>query len=161
MTIFDKPILYIRVKKAKKVKIKGAIINSYSSRTDSMVRSDDGGVGYQMTISRELVEGEGFHPTICVFLSSTSFCAGSALPLLSPGTFRLLKSYPSCAAPEACAAFLVVIVRSIEPIPWMILSQILKSRTVSPDCEVKSKENAEARAMADRRWQRSVENRMA
>lgn len=35
VTIGDSPILYILVKKARKVKINGAIINSYSSSMDS------------------------------------------------------------------------------------------------------------------------------
>ena len=36
VTISDKPILYIRVKKARAVNIIGAIMNSYSSRTDNI-----------------------------------------------------------------------------------------------------------------------------
>ena len=36
VTISDKPILYIRVKKARAVNIRGAIRNSYSSRVDNI-----------------------------------------------------------------------------------------------------------------------------
>lgn len=32
----DSPILYIRVKKARKVKMRGAMMNSYSSSMDSI-----------------------------------------------------------------------------------------------------------------------------
>lgn len=35
VTIFERPILYVRVKKASAVKTRGAIINSYSSKVDS------------------------------------------------------------------------------------------------------------------------------
>ena len=36
VTMFDKPILYIRVKNDMAVKIKGAIMNSYSSSVDKI-----------------------------------------------------------------------------------------------------------------------------
>jgi len=43
VTISDRPILYIRVKKARIVKIKGAIKNSYSS---SVAKKEDWDFGY-------------------------------------------------------------------------------------------------------------------
>jgi hypothetical protein len=35
----ERPILYMRVKKAKKVKIKGAQMNSYSSRKEMILKA--------------------------------------------------------------------------------------------------------------------------
>ena len=39
MTIGESPILYMRVKKAKKVKMSGAQMNSYSSRKEMMSKA--------------------------------------------------------------------------------------------------------------------------
>ena len=53
MTIGDKPIFHIRVKKASAVNIKGAMINSYSSRKERTEKAWDK-VGAISHCSRDL-----------------------------------------------------------------------------------------------------------
>lgn len=58
MTIGDKPIFHIRVKKASAVNIKGAMINSYSSRKERTEKAWD---KEQLAIALEIfVQGEIF-----------------------------------------------------------------------------------------------------
>ena len=94
VTMGDKPILYMRVKKAKKVKTRGARTNSYSSRVFR-------------------IEGWGCR----VFFSSGSSeeCfvrTAPLLPSLLPGTFLLRTSWPSSPAPVVYAPCLVAIMYS-------------------------------------------------
>ena len=63
--------------------------------------------------------------TFCDFLSSTSFCEGTILPLLSLGTFLLRSSAPSGAAPEARLALLVVMMKS--PVQDVVAHPISRS----------------------------------
>lgn len=60
-------------------------------------------------VSRSITQELEPSRTLCDFLLSTSACVGTALPLLSPGTFLLRNSAPSGDAPEAWVALLLVI----------------------------------------------------
>ena len=59
MTIGDKPIFHIRVKKASAVNIKGAMINSYSSRKERTEKAWDK-VGAISIVLEIFVQGEIF-----------------------------------------------------------------------------------------------------
>lgn len=95
----DSPILYIRVKKARKVNIKGAMRNSYSSSVESI---EDCDLGCRGACQHHAIHSPELNRTFCDFLLSASSREGEILPFVSwPGTFLRLRSCPSDEAPEA------------------------------------------------------------
>lgn len=63
--------------------------------------------------------------TFCDFLSSTSFCKVTMLPLLLLGTFLLRSSAPSGVAPKARLPLLVVMMKS--PVQDVVAQSICRS----------------------------------